>query len=70
MSYANGSVPGYRGAPTAEWDPIEPTDFAQAGDFLRQYYAEHPTAGTAEARLRQVEAEIAATGTYRHTTRN
>jgi nitric-oxide synthase, bacterial len=67
MADVNGTVPGYRGTPTAEWDPAEPTDIAQARDFLRQYYAEHPTAGTPEARLRQVEAEIAATGTYRHT---
>ncbi len=63
-----GVVPGYRGIPTAEWDPAEPTDLAQARDFLRQYYAEHPTAGSLETRLRQVEAEIAATGTYRHST--
>lgn len=63
-----GVVPGYRGVPTAEWDPAEPIDLAQARDFLRQYYAEHPMAGSLETRLRQVEAEIAATGTYRHST--
>ena len=63
-----GVVPGYRGVPTAEWAPAEPIDLAQARDFLRQYYAEHPMAGSLETRLRQVEAEIAATGTYRHST--
>ncbi len=67
MPETHSAVPGYRGTPTVEWDPLEPTDFSQARDFLRQFYAEHLTTGTPEARLRQVEAEIAATGTYQHT---
>jgi nitric-oxide synthase len=42
-------------------------DIAEAEDFVRQHHAEHPDLGPVEARLAEVHAEIAATGTYRHT---
>nr|WP_235922210.1 nitric oxide synthase oxygenase [Lentzea tibetensis] len=47
-----------------------PTEFdiAEAEDFVRQHHAENPDLGKVEARLAEVHAEIAATGTYRHTT--
>ena len=47
-----------------------PTEFdiAEAEDFVRQHHAETPDLGPVEARLAEVHAEIAATGTYRHTT--
>ena len=39
----------------------------EAEEFLRGYYAEHPGAGSAAARIRTVLAEICATGTYSQT---
>ncbi|GGP41918.1 nitric oxide synthase oxygenase [Saccharothrix coeruleofusca] len=42
-------------------------DIAEAEDFIRLHHAEHPEAGPVEDRLARVRAEIAATGTYRHT---
>jgi nitric-oxide synthase len=42
-------------------------DYAAAEDFLGQYHAEHPEAGSVHMRLRQVKAMIAEVGTYRHT---
>ncbi|MGH3912598.1 MAG: nitric oxide synthase oxygenase [Pseudonocardiaceae bacterium] len=51
------------GAPreTAECDP------AEVQEFLQLFYAEHPHAGPLSSRLAQVCAEIAMSGTYRHT---
>ncbi len=43
-------------------------DIPEAEDFIRQHHAENPEFGPVEARLAEVHAEIAATGTYRHTT--
>ncbi|HEY8372072.1 MAG TPA: nitric oxide synthase oxygenase [Pseudonocardiaceae bacterium] len=42
-------------------------DVAAAEEFLRAFYAEHPDAGSVSTRLTQVRTEIAATGTYWHT---
>ncbi|MBT2508380.1 nitric oxide synthase oxygenase [Streptomyces sp. ISL-98] len=39
----------------------------QAGEFIRLHHREEPATGDAERRIRAVRAEIAATGTYRHT---
>jgi nitric-oxide synthase len=41
-------------------------DIAEAEEFIRDFYAENP--GPSAARLAQVRAEVAATGTYVHTT--
>jgi nitric-oxide synthase len=42
-------------------------DLAEADDFLRLLHAENPELGPVEPRLAEVHAEVAATGTYRHT---
>ncbi|MFB9608146.1 nitric oxide synthase oxygenase [Streptomyces roseofulvus] len=49
--------------------PREPerVDRRQAEEFVRQFHDESPGAGDADARVRQVRAEIARTGTYEHT---
>ncbi|MFC7278162.1 nitric oxide synthase oxygenase [Paractinoplanes rhizophilus] len=62
------TVPGYRDNPTEKWDPVAPVDPAEAEDFLRRCYVENPRLGPAEPRLAIVRAQIAATGTYAHTT--
>ncbi|OLB82019.1 MAG: nitric oxide synthase oxygenase [Actinobacteria bacterium 13_2_20CM_2_71_6] len=59
-------VPGYRDTPIRSWHPDDPVDVAEAEEFLRLYHAEHPDAGPPEPRIREVRAEIAATGTYVH----
>jgi nitric-oxide synthase, bacterial len=61
-------VPGYRDHPTERWDPNAPADPAEAEDFLRRCYIENPRLGPVEPRLAIVRAQIAATGTYVHTT--
>ncbi|MFI5494597.1 nitric oxide synthase oxygenase [Actinoplanes sp. NPDC051859] len=61
-------VPGYRDNPPARWDPIAPVDPGEAEDFLRQCYLENPRLGPVEPRLAIVRAQIAATGSYVHTT--
>jgi nitric-oxide synthase len=61
-------VPGYRDHPTERWDPVAPVDPAEAEDFLRRCYAENPRLGPVEPRLAIVRAQIAATGSYVHTT--
>jgi nitric-oxide synthase len=61
-------VPGYRDHPTEQWDPAAPVDPGEAEDFLRQCYVENPRLGPVEPRLAIVRAQIAATGTYVHTT--
>lgn len=61
-------VPGYRNHPTEPWDPIAPVDPAEAEDFLRRCYVENPRLGPVEPRLAIVRAQIAATGSYVHTT--
>lgn len=43
-------------------------DLAEAEEFLRLFHAEHPSAGPVGPRLAQVRAEVATTGSYRHTT--
>jgi len=42
-------------------------DLAEAEEFLRQYHDEHPASGPVGPRLARVRAEVAATGSYRHT---
>ncbi|MBB5957860.1 nitric-oxide synthase [Saccharothrix tamanrassetensis] len=42
-------------------------DLAEADDFIRLHRGEHPEEGPVEHRLAEVHAEVAATGTYRHT---
>ena len=61
-------VPGYRDHPTEQWDPVAPVDPGEADDFLRQCYLENPRLGPVEPRLAIVRAQIAATGSYVHTT--
>jgi nitric-oxide synthase len=61
-------VPGYRDHPTEPWDHTAPADPGEAEDFLRQCYVENPRLGPVEPRLAIVRAQIAATGTYVHTT--
>jgi nitric-oxide synthase len=61
-------VPGYRDHPIERWDPIAPADPGEAEDFLRQCYQENRRLGPVEPRLAIVRAQIAATGTYVHTT--
>ncbi|GGS19565.1 nitric oxide synthase oxygenase [Actinokineospora fastidiosa] len=41
--------------------------FAEAAAFLRDFHTARPRAGDLDARMAKVRAEIAATGTYRHT---
>ncbi|MFF5080041.1 nitric oxide synthase oxygenase [Actinoplanes sp. NPDC000266] len=62
------NVPGYRDTPSETWDPAAPADPGEAEDFLRQCYTENPRLGPVEPRLAIVRAQIAATGTYVHTT--
>ncbi|GAA2816039.1 nitric oxide synthase oxygenase [Saccharopolyspora taberi] len=45
-----------------------PTDPAAAEEFLRAFHDAHPDAGPLAPRLSQVRADIARSGTYRHTT--
>lgn len=40
---------------------------ARAEDFLAQFHAENPGAGSLRDRMRQVRRDVAADGTYRHT---
>jgi nitric-oxide synthase, bacterial len=47
--------------------PEHPVDLAAAEDFLRRYHRVRPQAGEIATRVAQVRAEVAATGTYRHT---
>ena len=61
-------VPGYRDHPTEQWDPVAPVDPGEAEDFLRQCYLENPRLGPIEPRLAIVRAQVAATGSYVHTT--
>ncbi|MFI5931521.1 nitric oxide synthase oxygenase [Actinoplanes sp. NPDC051494] len=61
-------VPGYRDHPAEPWDPIAPADPGEAEDFLRRCYLENPRLGPVEPRLAIVRAQIAATGSYVHTT--
>jgi nitric-oxide synthase len=46
----------------------EVTDLAAAEEFIASYHAENPKAGPARNRIAWIRAEIAATGTYQHTT--
>jgi nitric-oxide synthase len=61
-------VPGYRDNPVEAWDPAAPVDPYEAEDFLRRCYVENPRFGPVEGRLAIVRAQIAATGSYVHTT--
>nr|WP_239132077.1 nitric oxide synthase oxygenase [Actinoplanes durhamensis] len=47
---------------------MAPVDPGEAEDFLRRCYAENPRLGPVEPRLAIVRAQVAATGTYVHTT--
>ncbi|MCY1140511.1 nitric oxide synthase oxygenase [Actinoplanes sp. Pm04-4] len=62
------TVPGYRDEPAEPWDPSAPADPGEAEDFLRQCYTANQRLGPVEPRLAIVRAQIAATGTYVHTT--
>nr|WP_089951082.1 nitric oxide synthase oxygenase [Lentzea xinjiangensis] len=53
--------------PPAQVEKLGEIDIPEAEDFVRQHHAEYPDLGPVEARLAEVHAEIAATGTYRHT---
>ena len=44
-----------------------PTIYAEAEKFIRMFHQARPRAGQVEARLAKMRAEVAATGTYRHT---
>src|SRR5256885_4595463 len=59
-------VPGYRDTPIRPWHPEDPVDAEEAEEFLRMFHHENPDAGPVGPRLREVRAEIAATGTYVH----
>ncbi|MBB2946271.1 nitric-oxide synthase [Actinoplanes lutulentus] len=61
-------VPGYRDHPAEQWDPSAPVDPGEAEDFLRRCYTENPRLGPVEPRLAIVRAQVAATGSYVHTT--
>jgi nitric-oxide synthase, bacterial len=61
-------VPGYRDAPTSPWRPDAPVDVAEAAEFLHQVHVDYPGLGPVAPRLATMHAEVAATGTYRHTT--
>ncbi|MEV4707219.1 nitric oxide synthase oxygenase [Actinoplanes sp. NPDC049316] len=61
-------VPGYRDHPAEPWDRRAPVDPGEAEDFLRRCYLENPRLGPVEPRLAVVRAQIAATGSYVHTT--
>ncbi|MFB7426424.1 nitric oxide synthase oxygenase [Streptomyces hydrogenans] len=52
--------------PAAAREP-DRVDRRQAEEFVRRFHEECPGAGDADARIRQVRAEIARTGTYEHT---
>jgi nitric-oxide synthase len=61
-------VPGYRDHPTEQWDTTAPVDPGEAEDFLRRCYTENLRLGPVQPRLAIVRAQIAATGSYVHTT--
>ncbi|GIJ50734.1 nitric oxide synthase oxygenase [Virgisporangium aliadipatigenens] len=60
-------VPGYRNAPAPAWHRDAAVDLAEAEEFVRRVHAEHPDLGSPDARLAAVRAQVAATGTYCHT---
>ena len=78
MSGFHAQCPGYAGTARlalrttgCDYQELDADDrvWAQAETFIRQFHAENPDAGGGPAmRLAQVRREIAATGTYRHTT--
>jgi hypothetical protein len=53
--------------PTGEPRPAGTVDPVEAEAFLRQFFAENPSAGNPEPRVREVLATIDETGTYSHT---
>src|SRR5215207_8759826 len=55
--------PPHTGAPR----PDGSVDPAEAESFLRGFFAENPSAGNPEPRIREVLATIDETGTYSHT---
>lgn len=59
--------PAVAGPPTANGWSSTRSVYAEAEAFLRAFHLARPRAGQIEARLAKVRAEIAATGTYRHT---
>jgi hypothetical protein len=63
-SPAPAARPVVEPVPSRSTKPVDP---AAAEDFLRLYYAETPAVPSLYARLREVRAEIAGTGTYTHT---
>lgn len=61
------ALPGYRDAPTLPWQPETVVDYVEAAEFIRRVHTDNPALGPAEPRLAEVDAQIAATGTYTHT---
>jgi nitric-oxide synthase len=60
-------VPGYRDTPPPAWHRDAPVDLAEAEEFIGRVHAEHPDLGSYGVRLAEVRAQVAATGTYCHT---
>jgi nitric-oxide synthase len=60
-------VPAPRAAAGLSGRPVVVVEVGQAVRFLRQFHRENPAAGPVEPRIAEVTAQIAATGTYRHT---
>ncbi|MBB4918404.1 nitric oxide synthase oxygenase [Streptosporangium saharense] len=52
---------------TPRQPPAQPVDLGAAEEFLKLFHEENPEAGPMRPRLREVRAEITATGTYTHT---
>lgn len=53
--------------PGAAPHETEECDLAEAQEFLGLFHTEHPQVGSLRSRLAQVRAEVAMSGTYRHT---
>jgi nitric-oxide synthase, bacterial len=70
---APSSCPVTQLPPAAAQDPaarsreVAECDLDEAEEFLHLFHGEHPQAGPAGPRLAQVRAEVAESGTYRHT---
>jgi nitric-oxide synthase, bacterial len=60
-------VPGYRNIAPPAWDPAQPVDPAAAEEFLQTFYGEVGPRERLLPRLREVNGELARTGTYTHT---
>jgi nitric-oxide synthase, bacterial len=63
----SGAAASLRDGPASGRKPDAAVDVGEAEAYLRLFHQERPAAGSVDARLRQVRAEIAETGTYTHT---